>query len=185
MWFNLLFVIFVVATCLNYMFLDIKVDKIKKESLDKDKVINSLMAHNKALRKLNELFRGHEGRINDIENLLLSEKPEEPKEPEKPKYTCKDCKYYHPFNGIGFADAVKYFECEKTGNCFSREQIGTCRLFEKKESIDEDADEDVVYYYANNVKVDISSKAPHVVYKTDGLLPEEYANLVSKLYYSD
>jgi hypothetical protein len=164
------------------MFLDIKVDKIKRDSLNKDQIIDSLMAHNKALRKLNTSFKYHERRINDIENLLLSKKPEEPEKPDQLEYTCKDCKYYHPFNGIGFADAVKYFECEKTGHCFSRETIGTCQLFEKEESLDEDEN---VIYYANNVKVDIQSKAPYVVYKTDGLLPEEYANLVSKLYYSD
>ena len=42
MWFNLLFVIFVVATCLNYMLLDIKVDKIKRDSLNKDQVIATI-----------------------------------------------------------------------------------------------------------------------------------------------
>lgn len=187
MTFKLLFVIFIVVAVLNYILQDIKIDKIKKESLDKDKVIGSLMAHNQALRKLNTSFKDHERRINNIEELLLSEKheePKEPKEPEEPIYTCKDCKYYHPFNGVGFANAVNYFRCEEAGCTFSIECVKPCREFEKKEGLDEDEDENVVYY-ANNVKVDIQSKAPYVVYKTDGLLPEEYASLVSKLYYSD
>lgn len=183
--FEILYVIFVVVAVLNYILQDIRIDKIKKESLDKDKVIGSLMAHNQALRKLNASFKDHERRVDNIEKLIGKCISSLPEKPEEPIYTCKDRKYYHPFNSIGFADAVKYFECEKTGHCFSKEQIGTCQLFEKKESLDEDADEDVVYYYANNVKVDITSKAPQVVYKIDGLLPEEYANLVSKLYYSD
>lgn len=178
MWFNLLFVIFIVVAVLDYIFLDMKINKIEKErSLDRDKVIGSLMAHNQGIRKLNAGFKDHERRINDIEeHLSLS------REPEKSKYTCKDCKYYHPFNGIGFADAVKYFECEKTGSCFSINCDGPCHAFEKEEDLDEDEN---VIYYANNVKVDIQSKAPYVVYKTDGLSCKEYIDLVSKLYYSD
>lgn len=133
MTFKLLFVIFIVVAVLDYIFLDMKINKIEKErSLDRDKVIGSLMAHNQVLRKLNDGFKDHERRINDIEeHLSLSREPEK-----------------------------------------------------KEEDLDEDEDEDVIYY-ANNVKVDIQSKAPYVVYKTDGLLPEEYASLVSKLYYSD
>ena len=84
MCFEWLCVIFFVMTVLNYIFLDIKVDKIKKErSLDSDKVIGSLTAHNLVLRKLNEGYKDHERRINDIESLLLSEKHEKPEEPEK------------------------------------------------------------------------------------------------------
>lgn len=178
--FEILYVIFVVVAVLNYILQDMRIDKIKKESLDKDKVIGSLMAHNSVLRKLNEGYKDHERRIDDIEKRLLLEKPKGYEKPEEPIYTCKDCKYYHPFDGIGFADAVKYFECEKTGHCFSKEQIGTCQLFEKKDGLDED--ENVVY--ANNVKIDISSKGPRV-YKSDGLLPEEYIDLISKLHYCD
>lgn len=160
MWFNLLFVIFVVATCLNYMFLDIKVDKIKKESLDKDKVIGSLMAHNKALCKLNAGFKDHERRINDIEERLSSGEKhfELHKEPE---YTCKDCKYYHALSGVGFTGAINFgfsngishFKCERMDCTYPIECNKSCQAFEKKESLDKDEN---VIYYANGVKININ-----------------------------
>ena len=192
--FEILYVIFIVVTVLNYILQDIKIDKIKKESLDKDKVIGSLMAHNSVLRRLNEGYKDHERRVDNIEKLIgkcissLPEKPEEPKEPEKPKYTCEDCKFYHPYNGIGFTDAINlgfsngitYFKCEKMGCSYPIDCDGTCQLFEKEESLDEDEN---VVYYANNVKVDISSKAPHVVYKTDKILTyEEFSDRISRLF---
>lgn len=193
--FGVLFAIFVVLICLNYMFLDIKVDKIKKDSLNKDQVIASLIAHTKALCKLNTGFKDHERRIENIEERLsyiekhlLSEKCEKPEEPKKPKYTCKDCTYYHALSGIGFANAINFgfsngingFKCEKIGCSYPSDCNGICQLFEKKDGLDED--ENVVY--ANNVKIDISSKGPRV-YKSDGLLPEEYIDLISKLHYCD
>lgn len=168
MCFELLYVIFVVAAVLNYILQDIKIDKIKKESLDKDKVIDSLMAHNKALRKLNDGFKDHERRINDIEERLSLSR--EPEKPEEPKYTCKDCKYYNPYNGIGFADAVNYFKCEEAGCTFSIECVKPCREFEKKEGLDEDEDENV--FYVNNVKIDMASKNPY----------DEVVGRITKLY---
>lgn len=174
--FELLYVIFIVVAVLNYVFLDIKVDKIKKESLDKDKVIGSLMAHNKALCKLNTGFKDHERRIDNIEEHLpyierhLLETYKETEKPEELKYTsCKDCKFYHPYNGIGFADAVNYFKCEKTGSSYPIESDLSCHEFEKKEGLDED--ENVVY--ANGVKVDIqSTKNPY----------EDYVDRISRLF---
>lgn len=185
--FEILYVIFVVVTVLNYVFLDIKVDKIKKESLDKDKVIGSLMAHNTVLRRLNECYKDHERRLNNIEEVLLSENREKPEEPEKPKYTCNNCEYYQVPSGIGFASAINfgfsnginYFKCEKMGCSYPIECNETCQLFKKADGLDED--ENVVY--ANNVKVDISSKSPHVVYKTNKVLTyEEYLDRISRLF---
>lgn len=176
--FELLYVIFVMSTVLNYIFLDIKVDKMKKESLDKDKVIGSLMAHNQALRKLNELFRGHERRIDNIERTLVIigkfEKPEEPEKPEKheeSKHTCKDCDYYRALYG-------NYYMCKQTG-CFCSTECDTpCDVFKKKESLDED--ENVVY--ANNVKINISSNGSRL-YMADRLLTsEELVDRIRKLY---
>lgn len=180
--FELLYVIFIVVTVLNYVFLDIKVDKIKMESLDKDKVIDSLMAHNKALCKLNSGFKDHERRIENIEEhlsyiegRLLLKKSEEPK---KPEYTCEDCKFYNPYNGIGFANAVNYFKCEKLGCSYPIEYIKCCSGFEKEENLDED--ENIVY--ANNVKIDISSKGP-TFYKADRILTyEECLDRISRLF---
>ena len=120
MWFNLLFVIFVVATCLNYMFLDIKVDKLKKEIIEKDSLISAFRVLDKSINKLNSGFKDHERRIIDIENHLSSGEKlfELPKEP---KYTCNDCKYYNARSGIGFTGAINFgfsngishFKCEK------------------------------------------------------------------------
>lgn len=166
--FEILYVIFMVITVLNYIFLDIKVDKMKKESLDKDQVIASLIAHNKALCKLNTGFKDHERRLNNIEKPSLSEKPEEP------EYTCENCKFYDFQHG-------PVFKCKRNGWTYVNVCNKACELFEKKESLDEDENT----FYVNNVKIDISSKSPHVVYKTDGLSSREYIDLVSKLYYSD
>ena len=174
MWFNLLFVIFVVATCLNYMFLDIKVDKIKRDikvdkikrdSLNKDQVIASLIAHNKALYKLNAGFKDHERRLDNVEKLLL------PEESKKFKNTCNDCKYYNRRSGA-------FFKCEKFDFSFPIECDNACSSFEKKESLDEDEN----FVYANNVKVDISSKGP-IIYKFNGslLTQEDYAKRITKL----
>lgn len=163
--FELLYVIFVVVTVLNYIFLDIKIDKMKMEIIEKDKLITAFEALDKSIKKLNDAFKDHERRIDNIEELSLSEKTEKPEEHE---YTCEDCKYYHPFNSIGFADAVNYFECEKTGRCFSRKEIGTCRLFEKKESLDKDEN----VFYVNNVGFNISSENPY----------DEAVGRITKLY---
>lgn len=175
MCFEWLCVIFFVMTVLNYIFLDIKVDKIKKErSLDRDKVMGSLTAHNSVLRKLNEGYKDHERRINDIENLLLSEKPEEPEEPDQLEYTCKDCKYYHDL-----PDNVNYFNCKGLDDFILKVCDMPCSLFEKKESLDED--ENAVY--ANNVKIDISSKGERI-HKTDIIFMTygDYADYIRKLY---
>lgn len=188
--FEILYVIFVVVAVLNCILQDIKIDKIKKESLDKDKVIGSLMAHNSVLRRLNEGYKDHERRINNVEEFLVWEKSEQPEEPEEPKYTCKDCKYYQAPSGIGFVNAINfgfsngidYFKCEKekTGCFYPIECDKVCTEFKKKESLDEDEN---IVYYANNMKVDISSKAPHVVYKTDKILTyEEYLDRISRLF---
>lgn len=168
---SLLIACFIVSDTL----LELKIKKLEKEIIAKESVIGAFATLDKAISKLNTGFKDHDRRINDIENLLLSEKHEEPEQSEKSKYTCKDCDYYRALYG-------NYYMCKQTG-CFCSTECDTpCDVFKKKESLDEDEN---VIYYANNVKVGISSKAPHVVYKTDRLLPEEYANLVSKLYYSD
>lgn len=166
MCFELLYVIFVVVAILNYIFLDIKVDKIKKErSLDRDKVMGSLTAHNSVLRKLNEGYKDHERRINDIQRFLL---------PEEPENTCENCKFYDLQYG-------PVFKCKKLGCTYVSECNKACQLFEKKEDLDED--ENVVY--ANNVKIDISSKKEPRVYKLENqvlLTPADYADHITKLY---
>lgn len=177
---SLLIACFIVSDTL----LELKIKKLEKEIIAKESVIAAFATLDKVISKLNTGFKDHERRLNDIEERLSLLR-----EPEKPEYTCKDCTYYHALSGVGFANAINYgfsngishFKCEKIDRTYPIECNETCQAFEKTEDLDED--ENVVY--ANNVKVDILSKAPHVVYKTDGLLPEEYANLVSKLYYSD
>jgi len=184
MCFEWFYVIFVVATVLNYIFLDIKVDKMKKEIIEKDKLISAFAALDKAISKLNTGFKDHERRLNNIEDLLS---PEMSEESEEPKHTCNDCKYYHALSGIGFTGAINFgfsngishFKCEKLGCIYPIECNGTCQVFEKKESLDED--ENVVY--ANNVKIDISYKGPHI-YKTDRIFMThgDYADYIRKLY---
>ena len=49
MCFEWFYVIFVVATVLNYIFLDIKVDKMKKEIIEKDKLISAFAALDDAI----------------------------------------------------------------------------------------------------------------------------------------
>jgi len=187
MCFELLYVIFVVVAVLNYILQDIKIYKIKNEIIEKDKLITAFEAIDKAIKKHNDGFKDHERRINDIENLLLSKKSEEPEKPDQLEYTCKDCKYYHALSGIGFTGAINFgfsngishFKCEKIGCAYPIECNKACQAFEKKEDLDED--ENVVY--ANNVKIDISSKGPHI-YKTDRIFMTygDYADYIKKLY---
>lgn len=176
MWFNLLFVIFVVATVLDYILLEIKIDKLKNEIIEKDKLISAFVALDKAIKKLNDGFKDHERRIIDIENRLSSGEKhfELSKEPE---YTCKDCKYYHALSGVGFTGAINFgfsngishFKCERIDCTYPIECNKACQAFEKKESLDEDEN---VIYYANGVKINISSKNPY----------EDLIDRISKLY---
>lgn len=176
---SLLIACFIVSDTL----LELKIKKLEKEIIAKESVIAAFATLDKVISKLNTGFKDHERRLNDIEERLSLLR-----EPEKPEYTCKDCTYYHALSGIGFANAINFgfsngingFKCEKIGCSYPSDCNGICQLFEKKNGLDED--ENVVY--ANNVKIDISSKGPRV-YKSDGLLPEEYINLISKLHYCD
>ena len=177
-------VLFVVLTLLNYIMFDIKVTKLKNEVIEKDLLISAFVALDKAISKLNSGFKDHEQRIIDIENHLSSgekhfELSKEPKEPEKPKYTCNDCKYYHALSGVGF-NGISLFKCEKIGRNYTIECNNAYQAFEKEEDLDEDEN----VFYANNVKIDISSKKEPRVYKTDRILStrEDYVDYISRLF---
>jgi len=156
--------------------LELKIKKLEKEIIAKESVIGTFATLDKAISKLNTSFKDHERRIDNIERTLVIigkfEKPEEPEKPDQLEYTCKDCDYYRGLYG-------NYYMCKQTG-CFCSTECDTpCDVFKKKESLDED--ENVVY--ANNVKIDISSKDPHVIYKTDRILTyEECVDRISKLF---
>ena len=174
MGFEILYVIFIVMTVLNYIFLDIKVDKLKKENIEKDKIISAFSALDKAISKLNAGFKDHERRINNIEKLLLSEN-ESFEKPKKESLSCTDCEHFW-IEKFGFGkhgcDAVSMLK-------MNNEQLDIacgCPFYVKKAN----PYENVVY--ANNVKVDISSKRP-IVYKFNGslLTHEDYAKRIMKL----
>lgn len=176
----LTFLLLVACFIVSDTLLELKIKKLEKEIIAKESVIAAFATLDKVISKLNTGFKDHERRLNDIEERLpLS------RESEKPEYTCKDCKYYHVLSGIGFVNAINFgfsngingFKCEKIGCSYPSDCNGICQLFEKKDGLDED--ENVVY--ANNVKVDISSKEPRV-YKTDEISEESTYYRIAKLY---
>jgi hypothetical protein len=69
------FMLLVVGTVLEHILLCVEIAKLRNEIIKKDLLISAFMALDESIKKLNDGFKDHEHRLNNVEELLLSEKP--------------------------------------------------------------------------------------------------------------